>query len=281
MVFCKKKEKISKTITGGITVLSLALFTFLGSQAKTKNTDLRPHRAFYKISLKKATQDSALANTQGEMILSLKHHCGEWTMDQNSKTILIHKMQPSQEIESGYAVRESDNGRTISFQANRIEDNKSSLIQGAATLGALHAPGRVSYHAPQQTDFSIPAGVVGPVTHLKTMIEKAAAGETSFSSQLFDGSFFGYPIKVNTYVSEDQELCTNKLQRSCPSSAEKLWRMNMAVYSQDPSQITPNFQMVQYYQKDGVMVHYEIDFGTHTIQGDLQKVEYLQGKTCQ
>src|SRR5690606_13171709 len=113
-----------------------------------------------------------------------------------------------------------------------------------------------------------------PIAHMKKLIESAQSGEISVSQQVFDGSFYGNPVQINTFIGKKKGTCSRSL------NDEPVWPMNLAIYAMPSVLATPNFEITQAIASNGVMCSYVIDFGDYKVQGILEKLEYLPESPC-
>lgn len=258
--------------------LSLILVTQI--QAKepraeklTAITKIMPHRAVYAVKLKSAKEESNIEDTNGKMVIELKQDCNGWTLKQDSASVIDVKSMPTEIMRSLYVAWESNDGKHLKFHTERIY-NESIKDTVGGSAGFNKQGGFIIYTTPQTTRVNMKPGTLPPIAHMKKLLESAQSGESTVSQQVFDGSFFGNPVQINTFIGKKKGTCSASLAN------EPVWPMNLAIYAMPSVLATPNFEITQAIASNGVMCSYTIDFGDYSVQGTLEKLEYLPESVC-
>lgn len=268
------KEKNMKTIASLLITLFLTL-PALAQQANVKSStvNILPHRAYYTVKLKSAKADSSVKDTEGKMIIELTHDCDGWTLKQESASVIDLKSAKPEMMRSVYVAQESDDGKTLKFKTERVFDEKmKDSVEGFA--GFTDKGGTISYKSPEDKEIIMKVGTLPPIAHMKRLIEMAETGEQSSSIQVFDGSFYGNPVLIDAFVAGKLSSCKSVV-KNCEG-----YPMNLAVYAMPSTTSNPNFEIKQIMGKEGVMRNYTIDFTDYTVEGTLDKVEYLPANVC-
>ena len=176
-------------------------------------------------------------------------------------------------MRSQYVAWESEDGEELKFRTERVyNESVHDTINGSA--GFTKQGGSITYITPEPTKIKMDPGTLPPIAHMKKLLESARTGENSVSQQVFDGSFYGNPVQINTFIGKKKEKCSATLE------SDTVWPMSLAVYAMPSKLATPNFEITQAIASNGIMCSYTIDFGNYTVEGTLEKIEYLPTKTC-
>jgi EipB-like len=245
--------------------------------AKIKSSaavNIMPHRAYYSVKMESAKKDSTVKDTSGRMIIELTHDCDGWTLKQESASVVELASAPSETMRSEYMAKESDDGKNLQFRTQRVfNETTQDSVEGEALF--TESGGTISYTAPETASIAMKEGTLPPIMHLKKLIQKAKDGEQSYSTQVFDGSFYGNPVQIDAFISGNKGSC-KLTQKDCDVSP-----MNLAVYAMPSTNANPNFEIKQDMDRtNGVMRGYVIDFGDYTVKGTLDKVEFLPSNAC-
>jgi|GEM_PF-4608862 len=263
------------------TIAALLMTAFLASPAlaqtavaPTKTVNIIPHRAYYTVKLKNAEGDSQVKATDGRMIIELTHDCEGWTLKQESASVVDLKEAPSEMMRSVYTAWESDDGKSLKFKTERVFDEKmKDSVEGFA--GFTDKGGTITYNSPETKEVKMAAGTLPPIAHLQKLLETAESGQRTSSVQVFDGSFYGNPVLIDTFIGDKKGDC------KLTENKDGLYPMNLAIYAMPSVSSNPNFEIKQNIGKNGVMCSYEIKFDNYTVIGELDKYEPLPDKVCE
>lgn len=259
-------------------VISLFLAQVASAQqaaapAKNKTVNILPHRAFYSVKLESANKNSTVKDTDGRMIIELTHDCKGWNLKQDSASVIEMKSSPSESMRSVYTAQESDDGKSLSFKTERVFNEKTKdSVEGQA--GFTDKGGSITYKTPETTQIQMKAGTMPPIAHMKKLIEAAESGQQSYSTQVFDGSFFGNPVLIDAFISDKKGNC------QLTKTEETVYPMNLAIYAMPSTSSNPNFEITQNMGNNGVMCSYKINFGDYSVKGTLDRVEFLPNNVC-
>ncbi|MBL4647356.1 MAG: DUF1849 family protein [Gammaproteobacteria bacterium] len=234
--------------------------------------DLVPHRAHYKITLKSKTAHSDIEDISGSMVLEIRKKGKEWSLSQKSMTMLHVKNGLPEMILAFYQATESEQGDYLKFQAQKTF-NRSVMDQVLGEASFSKKTGNaVTYRSPALQTVQISKNSIPPIQHLRMLIQTAKAGKTTLKSQVFDGSFFGKEVDINTFIEKPKAIC----KKASALGGRDVWAMNFAIYdNQESRSPLPSFEMRQNISETGVMCGYSMDFGTYAITGTLEKIEKL------
>lgn len=236
-------------------------------------TTLKPHRATYSISLKDAGGDSSISNIKGKMVLELNRDCKGWSLTQNAANVIELKNSPAEAMRSHYVASESHDAKKLKFFSERIFNERiADRVGGDARFHTKG--GAIRYSEPETREVVMEEETIPPISHMQRLINVAQKGNEMNSVLVFDGSFYGNPVHIDTFIGHENHVCATK------AKGQQAWPMSLAVYAQPSESESPSFELTQLMANNGVMCSYTINSGKYTVKGELDKLEFLPDKKC-
>ncbi len=255
-------------------LMGILFFTYI-----TPTYAIISHRAYYKVTLLSVNPDSEILDANGEMVIEMEDVCDGWTIEQKSWTNILLKTQPSESLKATYVAWESKAGDKLRFFAHRAFNNKifEDVSGEARFTKAGGVKGHINFTKPKKMRLPIKSGTLPPITHLHFLINSAKSGQHMVSQEVFDGSFFGNPVQINTFIGIKAGTCALSKGKA---SQKMLWPMNLAVYGTASTRALPNFEIKQQLLDNGIMCSYIVDFGDYRMKGELIRLEYMPKNSC-
>lgn len=264
------------TVNNSFLYAFLALFFFAlcdYSQA------LVPHHAHYTVALVSATSNSQVIGAEGTMELKMADVCDGWTVEQKSDTTLSLREDIVDVLSSHYVAWESKEGDRLRFYANRAHNGiTSDNIRGEANFDGAGGESQIEFQMPETLSVSVVPGTVPPLKHLMRLLNAAKSGQEMVSSEVFDGSSFGNPVHIDTFITKQKPSCSIEKNHNLKGP---VYPMQLALYGIEVKDSLPNLEIQQNFYANGVMCSYTVNFGDYKVQGTLQEVEYLPQASCQ
>jgi len=235
---------------------------------------IRPHRALYNIELKHVNQDSDIENVKGKMSFELKQENKGWSISQESVTSLFLKTGDSETLIAHYNAWESEDGRDFKFVSSKTCDwVEIDYVEGYAHFSPTEFS--VTFKQPTSEKFVLERYAIPPVSHIKSLVAAAKEGKRMLHERVFDGSFYGTEVGINTFISKKKPVCAAVKSKDVKNQ----WPIKMAVFEEnDEENGLPTFEMTQNLSDNGVMCSYTLDFGDYSVIGTLEKIEYIDKK---
>ena len=246
--------------------------------------ELAAHRAFYRLSLATASNESNMAGVEGAISLEIKDACDAWIVEQNYA--LRFQLANGGDIDTvdKYASWESKDGLEFRFNLTRSTDGREiEKVGGRAELESAGGPGMATFEQPSKDKIALSSGTVFPTEHTVILLEKAARGERFDRHLLFDGSKVEASAPVTTIVLSRRDAEASDVI-AAPLGPDPVWPMQIAFFaaegSAQPGEELPDFEMTMNIQPNGVVTSLILDFGDFTVNGVLEKIEALPASGC-
>ena len=270
---------MKKTATAIAAVLLAALPAFTAQAV-----ELAAHRAFYRLTLDKASSDSNMAGIEGAISFELKDACDAWIVEQNYA--LRFQLANGGDIDTvdRFTSWESKDGLEFRFNISRLTNGQETdKIGGRAELEAAGGTGMATFEQPGSDRIALSKGTVFPTEHTVILLEKAGRGEFFDRHLLFDGSKVEAAAPVTTVVLAERESESAHLM-SKPLGPQPVWPMQLAFFAAEgeaqPGEELPDFEMTMNIQPNGIVTGLILDFGDFTVRGVLEEIEALPPSGC-
>ena len=263
--------------------LAAILLTAMTAQA-AQAVELAAHRAFYRLSLASASNESNMSGVQGAISFEIKDACDAWIVEQ--KYALRFQLADGGDIESmdKYFAWESKDGLEYRFNVTRTTNGRESdEIGGRAELESRGGPGMAIFDKPTKDRIALSSGTVFPTDHTVILLGRAERGEKFDRHLLFDGSKVEAAAPVTTIVLGRREAEAGDIIKA-PLGPEPVWPMQLAFFAAEgdaqPGEELPDFQMTMNIQPNGIVTSLVMDFGEFKVNGVLENLEELPSSGC-
>lgn len=266
---------------------------------------LTPHRVLYKMTLVEAEQGADISSAEGVMFYRFEPLCDGWEVETRVVLSLVYGAvgdEETVETKWSFSSFETFDGELMSFQVDHSrEGDLLEVYNGDAFMGAAPKAGQAKFHAPIGNEIALPSGTVFPARHLLRLLDKAAKGEESDHSVVFDGASIDNPYEVNSIILgrvTDGDVVRQKptagLRRPgmrtpgvaaalrAGSDLKKLptWRFRMAYFPVRSERVIPDFELELDYRSDGIATHILQDFGDFALDLTPTSIEPLAFPDC-
>lgn len=246
--------------------------------------ELAAHRAFYRLSLASATNESNMAGVEGAISFEIKDACDAWIVEQNYA--LRFQLANGGDIDNidKYVSWESKDGLEYRFNVTRVTNGlEADSVGGRAELESSGGPGMATFDQPSKDKIALSRGTVFPTEHTVILLEKAARGERFDRHLLFDGSKVEAAAPVTTIVLSQKKAGGGDIIKA-PLGPDPIWQMRLAFFAAEgeaqPGEEMPDFEMTMNIQPNGVVTSLVLDFGDFKVSGVLEKIEELPASGC-
>ena len=262
-------------LAGVLSVLALACGWSVSAAA-----EIASHRALYTMSLAGAKSDSGVVGASGTMAYQWGETCDGWTVEQRYKLNINYAESQDVDVVSNFVTWESRDSRSYRF--NQKETRNGSLdeeIRGSASLEGPDKGGAVNFEKPKPETMKLPAGALFPSIHTIQIIDKARAGETFFSRQVFDGATVSGSVLVTAVIGPKIDPDSELVKKS-PLLDRPGWRVRLAFFPADQTAEKPDYELGMTLLDNGVSRDMKIDYGDYTIKARLDNIEPLGKPHC-
>ena len=238
------------------------------------------HRALYTMSLMRAGSNSGVTAAKGTMAYQWGETCDGWTVEQRYRLNMGYAESSDVAISSNFVTWESRDGLRYRFNQKETRNGTDQdEIRGAANLEAAGKGGTAEFEKPADKSFALPAGVLFPSAHTILLIDKAQAGESFISKQVFDGSTVENAALVSAVIGPRIEPDAAAAKQS-PLLNRPGWRVRLAFFPADPKADKPDYELGMLLLDNGVSRDMVIDYGDYAISAKLDDIEALPKPHC-
>jgi hypothetical protein len=111
------------------------------------------------------------------------------------------------------------------------------------------------------------------------LIDKAKAGETFLSKQVFDGATVENAVLVSAVIGPKIEPDADAIKKS-PLLNRPGWRVRLAFFPADQKAEKPDYELGMLLLDNGVSRDMLIDYGDYAIKATLDDIEALPKPGC-
>ncbi|MCK4869272.1 MAG: DUF1849 family protein [Alphaproteobacteria bacterium] len=261
-----------------------AILVTVSAASVAQAVELAAHRAFYRLSLASASNESNMAGVEGAISYEIKDACDAWIVEQNFA--LRFQLANGGDIDSvdKYVSWESKDGLEYRFNITRLSNGQETeTVGGRAELESPGGAGMAIFDEPSRDRIALSKGTVFPTEHTVILLEKAASGARFDRHLLFDGSKIETSAPVMAVVLKQQEGIGGEIIKA-PLGPAAIWPMQLAFYAAEGAgqqgEEFPDFEMTMNIQPNGVVTSLVLNFGEFKVNGVLEKIEELPSSGC-
>ena len=242
--------------------------------------DIMPHRALYTMSLGKAGGDAGVTGASGTMAYQWGESCDGWTVEQRYRLKMGYAESADVAIASNFVSWEAKDGLHYRFNQKETRNGADNEeLRGAARLDGPGKGGAAEFEKPEGKTFELPPGAIFPSAHTIFLIDKAKAGETFISRQIFDGATVENAVLVSAVIGPKVEPDAEAAKQS-PLLNRPGWRVRLAFFPADPKAEKPDYELGMLLLDNGVSRDMVIDYGDYAIRAKLDDIEALPKSGC-
>jgi hypothetical protein len=242
--------------------------------------EIAPHRALYQMTLGSARNDSGVVDARGTMAYEWGETCDGWTVEQRYRLKMRYAEARDVEIVSSLVTWEAKDGLRYRFNQKQTRNGEvDQEVRGEAKMDGPGKGGVVEFSKPDQQTMKLEPGTLFPSAHTILLIDKAQAGETLVSRQVFDGSAEENAVQVSAVIGA--KVTPDPAEaKSSPLLQRPGWRMRLAFFPVDPNAERPDYELGMRLLDNGVSRDMVIDYGEYSIRAKLDDIEPLSKPGC-
>jgi EipB-like len=242
--------------------------------------EIVPHRALYSMTLGSVHNDSEVTDAKGVMVYQWGETCDGWTIEQRYRLKLHYSGAGDTDVVSRFITWESKDGLRYRFSETETRNGTvSEDIGGEARLDGPGKGGVARFSKPRPETMPLAPGVLFPSAHTILLIDRARAGATFVSRQVFDGSAEENAVQVSAFIAAKPtaDRASAKLD---PLLQRPGWRVRLAFFPADAKADVPDYELGMMLLDNGVSRDMDIDYGDYTIRAKLDDIEALAKPKC-
>jgi EipB-like len=241
---------------------------------------IAPHRALYTMTLGSTLADSGVVGATGAMDYEWGETCDGWTIEQRYRLKMHYAESRDVDVTSTFVTWESKDGLRYRFNQRETRNGEvDQEIRGEAKLDGPGKGGVAIFTRPEPQTLKLAPRVLFPSAHTILLIDKAKAGETFVTRQVFDGATEENAVQVSavigTKVSADPVAA-----KLSPLLERPGWHVRLAFFPVDAKAEEPDYELGMDLLDNGVSRNMVIDYGDYSIRAKLDDIESLGKPSC-
>jgi hypothetical protein len=259
-----------------------AVCFLLSAESPVSAEDLVAHHATYVLSLAPGNQNSQITGAEGLMVYDLKNVCDGWATDLKLKFAMSLDSGDNRDFETSQVTWEAKDGSVYRYTIkNSYGGGHVDQLRGEARIdAAAGGKGTATADLPARAEGSLPSGTIFPVAHTRQLLEKAAAGETVFSAEFFDGTTSTEAMEASALIGPG-EKDWDGLPKKFPELAGRTsYPIGLAFYIGDKSDAVPDTEQVERLYDNGVIGAFNFSLGTIKIRAVLESLQVKPDAGC-
>ena len=235
---------------------------------------LQPHRTSYVATLD--GQVPGINGATGRLDYTLDTDCEAWTVAQELEMTLFLSNGGQRVYRSDQQVVESRDGRSLTIRIEDREDGATTArVEGHALFDIAGQPGRAEFVEPRAETLDLPRDALFPAAHQQALLDRAHAGETTFTALVFSGQpGDGAERAVARIISQGPPTVAGIGAGSL--APERSWIIDVTFLKLNDPTAPPTRRSTYRLFESGVMDDIRVERDGLTLQFDLQSVQYLE-----
>lgn len=274
-------------LSGIVAVSVFASFAHAKQIGPAPEIKLAPHRAIYDMKLLRSQPGSNISSLDGFLSIEFTGSACEGyvqstqlvtnTVDWNGREVVTDMRSSS--WEDGV-------GEKFHFRSKRfVNQQESEVIEGDASRDAKKKSIQIAMKSPAYNRLKIGGGAMFPTQHSIAVLEAANRGQFSLQADLYDGLDKGEKFyQTTTIIGKpigDGASNLPPVANADILNTMKSWPVTVSYFDSDKaSAITPSYEIAYRMYENGVSRKLRIDYGNFTVEGELNKIEFLKQVDC-
>jgi hypothetical protein len=242
--------------------------------------EIAPHRALYTMTLGATRGDSGVVGATGAMDYEWGETCNGWTIEQRYRLKMRYAESQDVDVTSTFVTWESKDGLRYRFNQRQTRNGElDQEIRGEARLDGPGKGGVAIFTKPRAQTLKLAPGVLFPSAHTILLIDKANAGATFLTRQVFDGATDENAVQVSAVIAAKVTADPVSVKLS-PLLERPGWYIRLAFFPVDAKAEEPDYELGMDLLDNGVSRDMVIDYGDYSIQAKLDDIEALGKPSC-
>jgi hypothetical protein len=267
---------IAHAVRGAVLAVGLAVLLPILARA----AEIVPHRALYTMTLGSTRGDSGVIGATGAMDYEWGETCNGWTIEQRYRLKMRYAENQDVDVTSTFVTWESKDGLRYRFNQRQTRNGElDQEVRGEARLDGPGKGGVAVFTKPQPQTLKLAPGVLFPSAHTILLIDKAMAGATFITRQVFDGATNENAVQVSAVIGTKVSADPVSAKLS-PLLERPGWRIRLAFFPVDAKAEEPDYELGMDLLDNGVSRDMVIDYGDYSIRAKLDDIEALGKPGC-
>ncbi|MGE0252631.1 MAG: DUF1849 family protein [Dongiaceae bacterium] len=252
--------------------LCLLLLIFAPPAKAAAMPALKPHRAFYDVSLYHARAGTPIIGASGTSSSEISESCEGWASQDKMDVTLATQTGQMVRLDNNFIGFERKDGSEYIFQ-QRDKTSPAKAVKGAASR---HSDGSfiASFSQPQKRQFKLAGDTLYPIQFMQRLLEQSQKPERLFHANVFDGSEVGGAVLYSAVLGKANQ-----------SIVDSAWRqpVQIAYFGAEPARRgddKPQYEITMNINYGGMMQHYIVDYKDFVLEFTLNRSEDLPIPVC-
>ncbi|USG60155.1 cell envelope integrity EipB family protein [Sneathiella marina] len=262
------------------TLLLAALANFLAwtPPLTAAPLQLASHQAVYDLKLEELSTNSGIEAVRGRIVLRLEQQCEGIIMNQRMVLEMVNIEGGAIVSDYNLSTWEDNEGNIMRFDmSNRLNGQQIDKYSGVAQR--QEGTASVTFSEPAQDDMELPATVVFPAEHTRSIIEAALSGENLLSAKVFDGN-------GAEGLSDTLAVIGKKKTFADPSDVlEELkdrsyWPLQLSFFDLREQMNEPDYEVGMKMFENGVAMDLRLKYQEFSLNGKMSNFSFLEPEKC-
>jgi hypothetical protein len=262
------------------TALGAAVF-LLSAEMPAAADNLVAHHARYVLSLTPDSKNSQVTAADGLLDFDLKDTCDGWATDIKLKLIMSIEGGESGTLEMTQVTWESKDGSAYRYLIkNSGSGGREEQLRGEARMDQPGGEATATADLPSRSEAKLPAGTLFPIAHTRELLQKAAAGESVFTAEFFDGSASTEAMQASAIIGVGEKAWPGLPKEIPELDGKTSYPIGLAYFlGEDNDGVPDQEQHLQLYE-NGVLGSLTITFGTIKVRAVLDSLKVQPEPAC-
>jgi hypothetical protein len=288
MIFNSPAVRLSRFIMCAMVLISGSLCIPPSAHAQATNVAPVPliaHKAVYDLSLLKSSGARGVEDARGRIAFEFTgDECEGYTLNFRQVTQISGSDTGSRVSDLRTTTFEDPQAKQFRFKSNSlINSREPTHIDGKADR--LKEKIVLNLSKPQKEKRELDAGVLFPTEHLKNILERARAQETTYSVSVFDGSDDGKKTyETFTIIGKRIDAGKNegleKAARVEQLSHIARWPVSISYFEKGEGERVPLYVLSFDLYENGVSRNLKLDYSDFSLKGEMTQITFLPPSTC-
>ena len=241
------------------------------------------HRAIYDLALDTDPSHPSVDAARGRIVFEFSGSaCEGYTQNLRQVVVLQGSELGEKLLDSSSRSFEEADGKIMRYSGSlKINDGEPQETDGTAEKNADGLT--VKLKKPEAETVELKGAVMFPTFHYQSLVAAALKGNTSFETQIFDGTGDGKTISDSFAVIGKllPEAKASDAVRKAGFATLKRWPVTISYFDgEGQDRETPSYSTSMELLENGVADALTLNYGDFVLKGTLRQIEALPQKSC-
>jgi hypothetical protein len=241
------------------------------------------HRAIYDLALDADPSRPSVETARGRIVFEFSGSaCEGYTQNFRQVVVLQGPELGERLIDSSSRSFEEADGKIMRYSGSlRINDAEPQETDGTAEKSADGI--KVTLKKPEAETVQLKGAAMFPTLHYQSLVGAALKGDTSFETQIFDGTGDGKTISDSFAIigkALPEAKASDALHKAGFANMKR-WPVTISYFDgEGQDRETPSYSTSMELLENGVADALTLNYGDFVLKGTLRQIEVLPQKSC-